>query len=58
MNAKDEEYLLERMNASFQCEWHEVTPEFMRDLEKRRQERQKQKRKYQKELISLLLDDN
>ena len=44
MNTKDEEYLLERMNASFQCKWHEVTPEYLIRLEKRRQERQKQKK--------------
>ena len=57
MNAKDEEYLLERMNASFQCEWHEVTPEFMRDPEKRRQERQKQKGNIKKKRIDFLIID-
>jgi hypothetical protein len=27
------------MNASFQCEWHEVTPEYLIRLEKRRQDK-------------------
>ena len=43
MNTKDEEYLLERINSAFTQKWYKVTPEFMRELKKEREEYQKSK---------------
>ena len=44
MNTKDEEYLLERINSAFTQKWYKVTPEFMKELKKKREEYQKQKK--------------
>ena len=44
MNTKDEEYLLERINSAFTQKWYKVTPEFMKELKKEREEYQKQKK--------------
>lgn len=44
MNRQDEEYLLKKINESLSQKWHEVTPEYLASLKKRKLELEKQKK--------------